>query len=248
MQVVSLAQRPDLADAMWAAGDRIWPDFMQQDPVGNRYYGRLVDDFGAWSLLAVDDGVLVARAFFVPFAWDGGVLPDRGWDAIIEQGVADHDAGRAPNAVSALEIGVVPERRGEGLSSRMLEHMRRAVAALDMTDLFAPVRPSGKSAHPLESMDEYLRRRTDEELPADSWLRVHVRAGARVLGVAPESMRIEAGLEDWRRWTGLPFERDGDVIVPHALVPVHVDLATQRATYVEPNVWVHHDVARRRGG
>jgi hypothetical protein len=32
------------------------------------------------------------------------------------------------------------------------------------------------------------------------------------------------------------------VLVPLALTPVHCDLAHDVATYVEPNVWLHHRV------
>jgi hypothetical protein len=49
-------------------------------------------------------------------------------------------------------------------------------------------------------------------------------------------------LAGWRRWTGLAFERSGDVVVPEALAPVHRDPRHDHAVYVEPNVWVWHDL------
>jgi hypothetical protein len=49
-------------------------------------------------------------------------------------------------------------------------------------------------------------------------------------------------LAQWREWTGLPFDRDGQVTMPGALTPVHVSLAHDHAVYVEPNVWVRHRV------
>lgn len=241
--VVRLADRPDLVGAMWDAGDAAWPDFLQADPVGDLFYGRLTHDFAGWCLLGLDAGTVVARACFIPFVHEGPGLPDRGWDAVIEAGVADHDAGRAPTAVSALEVAVVPSHRGQALSTVLLAAMRRAVEDLGLLDLFAPVRPSGKGEHPTEPMSDYLAR-TRDGLPADPWLRVHVRAGARVVGVAPESMRIEAPLEQWRAWTGLPFDGGTEVVVPGALVPVSVDTVHGVARYVEPNVWVHHDLRR----
>ena len=76
----------------------------------------------------------------------------------------------------------------------------------------------------------------------DPWLRVHVRAGARIVNVAHYSMVIPGTLAQWRKWTGLPFDRSGPVEVPHALVPVHCDVDQDRAIYVEPNVWVHHRI------
>ena len=240
-RIVTLAEEPSVAPAMWAVGESIWPPFMLEDPVADRYYGRVESDFADCCLVALDGEEVVARGFFVPFAWDGGELPRRGWDAIVEQGVADRDAGRAPTAASALEIGIVPERRGRGLSRVMLRAMREAVAARGLADLVAPVRPSGKHVVPHEPMHQYLRRRTDDGLPADPWLRVHVRAGATIVGVAPSSMHIEAPVASWQAWGGA--WEDGVLVVPLALAPVTVDVATGVGTYVEPNVWVHHRLA-----
>lgn len=246
LEVTSLAARPDLVGAMWDAGPDIWPAFMMEDPVANLYYGRLESDFADTCLLILHDGLLVARAYFIPFVADQeaswGDLPDRGWDAIVERGVADHDAGRTPTAASALEIGIVPAWRGRGLSSFVLGAMRAAVASRGLSDLVAPVRPSGKAARPHEPMAEYVGRTTSEGLPADPWLRVHVRAGGGVVRVAPTSMRIEASIDKWEAWTGRAFDRDGPVVVDGALVPVVVDREADRVVYVEPNVWVHHDL------
>lgn len=240
--VVTLADRPDLAGTMWDLGPQIWPAFMMEDPIGNLYYGRVADDLADTCLLLLDGGEVVARAFFIPFVWDGGELPDRGWDAVIERGVADHDAGRSPNAASALEIGIPPAHRGRGLSRVVLDAMLRAVRDRGLEDLFAPVRPSGKHLVPHQSMEDYLARTTDEGLPADPWVRVHVRAGGRILKVAPTSMRIGAAIAQWESWTGSSLDGDGSVIVDRALVPLEVDRTTDRAVYVEPNVWIHHDL------
>jgi hypothetical protein len=45
-----------------------------------------------------------------------------------------------------------------------------------------------------------------------------------------------------RRPVRLPFERTGDVIVPEALAPVHCETEHDHAVYVEPNIWVEHDL------
>ncbi len=72
------------------------------------------------------------------------------------------------------------------------------------------------------------------------WLRVHVRTGGKIRQVAAASMVMAGSLAQWREWTGLPFDRTGDVIVPEALVPVHCDAEHDHAVYVEPNIWVEH--------
>jgi hypothetical protein len=91
-------------------------------------------------------------------------------------------------------------------------------------------------------MSEYITMTRPDGLPQDAWLRVHVRAGAVIEKVAPASMVMVGSLAQWRVWTGLPFDTDGDVVVPGALVPVKCSAAHDYAVYVEPNVWVRHDL------
>jgi hypothetical protein len=74
----------------------------------------------------------------------------------------------------------------------------------------------------------------------DPWLRTHVRAGGRIVDVASSSWTVAGSLAQWREWTGLPFDQDGPVDVPGALVPVYCHIAGDHAVYVEPNVWVEH--------
>lgn len=91
-------------------------------------------------------------------------------------------------------------------------------------------------------MAEYAARTRADGLPADPWLRLHVRVGGRIHGLCPRAMTIPGSLADWRAWPGLPLETSGSVEVPGALVPVHVDVEQDHAVYVEPNVWVVHDL------
>ncbi len=49
--------------------------------------------------------------------------------------------------------------------------------------------------------------------------------------------------DQWRSWTGLPFDTSGEIEVPGALAPVHLDLDQEHVVYVEPKVWVHHSLS-----
>jgi GNAT superfamily N-acetyltransferase len=239
MRVVTVAERPDLADELWGFGDS-WPEFMLHDQVA-MLMAPLAGRYPQLQLLLLDDdGECVGKGHSVPFDWDGAdsSLPARGWDEIQLRA----SRAVAPTAVSALEITVRPHLRGKGLSAVLLGAMRDAVRAMGHTDLFAPVRPSLKSAEPLTPIDEYAWRTRDDGLPYDPWLRVHVRAGGRIVRVCPLSMTIAASLPEWRDWTGLPFDTSGDIIVPGALTPVTVSVSRDLAIYVEPNVWVHHSI------
>jgi GNAT superfamily N-acetyltransferase len=243
--VTNLAQRPDLAPQL----DRFagaWPEFMYHDPLATLVYGHADTALAEFCLVAVsrdDPGLAVAKAYSTPFRWPAGALdelPDGGWDAAALSAADDRLAGRRGNLVCALEVTVRPELRGRGLSRVMLDALRRNASALGFRDLVVPVRPNGKHALAELPMAEYVRMTRDDGLPVDPWLRTHVRAGGRVVRVAPRSMTIVGSLSDWREWTGLPFDATGPVRVPQALVPVHCDVASDLAVYVEPNVWVHH--------
>jgi GNAT superfamily N-acetyltransferase len=189
-------------------------------------------------------GAVIGRINSVPFAWAGSEdeLPERGWDAILQRAFRHHDRGNPPTAVSLLEARVVPSHQGTGLSSALLRATRANVQRLGLRHLFGPVRPTGKSHEPRTPMAEYISRVRSDGLPADPWLRVHLRLGARIVKVCPVSMTVPGTLAQWREWTGLPLERSGLIDVPGALTPVHVSVEHDHAVYVEPNVWVHHEL------
>lgn len=246
-----LDKRPDLAPMLWKL-DEPWPEFMTRDPVSDFYYDVAEREFPAFVMVAYDSDdpeVAVARSFAAPFAFGAGsqreLLPDEGWDAVVRWSTHDRAWDRQPTHVSALEIAIARDRRGEGLASVMLAAMRDNVARLGFEDLFAPVRPSAKATEPDTVMAAYALRTRDDGLPHDPWLRVHVRAGGEIVRVCPRSMTIAGSLAEWREWTGLPFDRTDDVVVPDALVPAHCSVEHDHVVYVEPNVWVHHRLGVR---
>lgn len=234
-----LADRPDLVEAMWDM-PKSWPEFMRHDPIGALFYSNVETRFRDFVLVAQDDaGEVVAAAHSIPFVLGEDALPDSGWDFVIRSGLLASLRGQEPDAISAVEIAVRPDRQGTGLSPVMLEAMRDNAARRGFAELLAPVRPNGK-ADVHEPMSTYAFRVREDGLPVDPWLRVHVRAGGRIERVAPRSMVVPGTLQEWRDWTGLPFDEGGPVVVPHALAPVHCDVEHGVATYVEPNVWVVH--------
>lgn len=251
--IASLADRPDLADKLWDF-DGLWPVFMEQDPISNLFYTRADTDYAAFVMVAYDPSNPdrpVARSCSVPFAMGESVgrptLPDDGWDGVVRWAWDDGVAGRQPTHTSALEIAIRPDLRGTGLAPMMLAAMRDNVAAQGFRDLFAPVRPNGKAQEPHTPMAEYAHGTRGDGLPHDPWLRVHVRAGAEVVGVCPRAMTISGGLAEWRAWTGMPFGESGDIVVPGALNPVHCSVEHDHVVYVEPGVWVHHRLGSEPG-
>lgn len=248
LRIVTIAERPDLKSKFAdAEATDPWPAFMTEDPMAMLYYSdnRIVNaEFGMIAYDAADPDQAIARAYCAPFAWDGdpalGELPVDGWDGVIWRAARDRQVGAKPNLVSALEITIPTNLQGTGLSGKMLAAMRENVARLGFEHLVAPVRPSGKHLVPDLPIDEYAALVRDDGLPQDPWLRVHVRAGGKIVGTSPRAMVIPGSLAEWRSWTGLPFDQSGPVVVPKALVPVQCNVEHDFAVYVEPCVWVHH--------
>ncbi len=246
-----LDERPDLIDRVYEV-EFTWPEFMAKDPVANALYWQVARAFPHLCAVATDaDGAVVAAARALAFALDApgrGELPDGGLDRVTIWAFDDRFDGRTPDIASAVEIAVGRKHQGTGLSHRMVAAMRDAARDSGFTRLVAPVRPNGKHNHPHMPMTQYIKTLRDDGLPVDPWLRVHVRIGGRILRVAPTSMVMVGSLRQWRTWTGLPFDTSGDVIVPEALVPVHCDVDHDHAVYVEPNVWVEHDLSAAGAG
>lgn len=243
LKISSLAERPEMLDRVMEMPDT-WHQFTTQDPVGNAHYGRIPRELPQYALFAEDErGEVVAHAYSVPFALAAegrGLLPARGWDEVLVWAFADLRAGVRPDTVSAISVVVAPHAQGGGLSARMLSAMRDNARAHGFSEVVAPVRPSAKHLEPHTPIEEYAHRVRPDGLPHDPWLRVHARAGATIDSIAPASMTVAGSLEQWRRWTGLPFDTAGDIEVPGALVPVRCEPERGHAVYVEPNVWMRH--------
>ncbi len=252
LAVATLRERPELRAQLFSAEfAAAVPEFLRHDPTAALYYGdRALDRYVDFVLAAVDreePDRVIARAVSVPFAFRDATsgrkaLPPGGWDAVIRWTDEDWRAGRRPTAVGALEIIVLPPYRGRGIAQLMLAALIANTWDKGFADLYAPLRPSDKHREPHVPFADYIARRRADGLPDDSWLRAHVRAGGRIMQVAPRSMVIAGTLAEWSRWTGMNFDRSGAIVVPGALSPVHVSCEDDHAVYVEPNLWVHHPV------
>ncbi|NJL93859.1 MAG: GNAT family N-acetyltransferase [Anaerolineae bacterium] len=217
---------------------------MSEDPIAEAHWDQMLTYFPQHQVVLVnEDDRALGRGYSLPTAWSGipAELPDRGWDAALETGVANYLAGHPNNVVSAIEITLRPELRGQGLSRVILSAMKTAARAAGYQQLIAPVRPTLKARYPLTPMPEYITwTEADGSAPFDPWLRVHWRAGASIARVAPQSMTIPGSVAQWEHWTGMRFPASGRYAVPEALEPIEIDRAADRGLYVEPNVWMVH--------
>jgi GNAT superfamily N-acetyltransferase len=247
IEIVTLRERPDLREEAFSAFQPpFWPEFLSHDPAAHLYFGA--GHFEAYcdhALAAVENGVVVGRAFTVPFAFNVAgrdELPDGGWDAVIYWAHEDRAMGRPPNAVSALEVSLLPHVRGCGLSRVILEAMRRNTRKLGFRDLYVPVRPTEKAREPFKPMEDYVADTRRDGLQRDPWLRTHLDVGGEIAKIAPFAMTVKGTLAEWKTWTGLNFKGTDPVVVDGGLVPVRICADRDRGVYVEPGVWVRHSV------
>jgi GNAT superfamily N-acetyltransferase len=232
MELIRYAERPDLREVRRTALDE-FPEFMNHNAVGSRYWGRLYDEFPAFQLALVDAGELVAEVHALPVPVEADELP-AGWDEAFERGI---EAGGG-NVLSLLAISVASSRRGRGLATELIAATRDAAAQAGLESVIAPVRPTLKERYPLIPIEEFMTWRRDDGVHLDPWLRVHERVGGRIERAAPRSMLIEASVADWEAWTHMVFPAAGTYVVPGMLAPLEVRDGV--GVHVEPNVWVRH--------
>lgn len=233
----------ELADQITA---KMWPQFMLNDEVANRHWYNLYRNYPDYQFALRErrTGQVIGIGNSVPLVWEGDLqnLPDEGWDWALEKAMADYEEWITPTLQCALSITVAPEFRGKGMSAQMIQAMKSIGAAHGLETLIAPVRPTLKSRYPLLSMQRYLAMRREDGSLYDPWLRTHVRAGGDILKICPRAMRVRGSIPEWQQWTEMQFPESGSYIVPDALTLVEIDLEGDTGLYVEPNVWVVHQI------
>jgi GNAT superfamily N-acetyltransferase len=224
----------------------VWPEFMLHDPVANENWHELFDRFSEYQLALYDthNQRVAGMGNSFPLRWDGSLedLPEGGWDWAFAEAVNHHKRGIHPNFHCAIQIVVRPDYRSQGLSMPMVQAVRAVAKSKSLKALIIPLRPSEKHKYPLASLDDYISWKTEVGLPFDPWLRVHVRAGAEIVKVCHESKTIRGTSREWEQWTGLKFPQTGQYIVDGALNPIEVNREQDQGVYIEPNVWIVHEV------
>jgi GNAT superfamily N-acetyltransferase len=245
-RMISPDDLPDYRDRAADISEVSWPEFMLHDAVANESWHELFDRFSDYQFAMLDTETdrMAAMGNSLPFHWDRPLedLPEGGWDWVFRKAVEDHRNGVKPNIQSAIQIAIHPDYQNQRLSVSMVQAMRAIGQAKGFRYLVAPVRPSQKRQYPLTPIDNYIHWTNAEGLPFDAWLRVHVRLDARIIRPCHEAMTIHGSRAEWERWTGMKFPQSGDYYIPGALNPMRMDSEQDKGTYVEPNVWLVHEL------
>ncbi len=245
--VTSLAERPDLVEDVRALLAEQWPAYTLTEGGGHDVdlEGLLLSIPDHQLLLLDHQGALCGVGLSLSLAWDGRTetLP-AGWDDAIVSGHRFLAAEGTPDTLCALSVTVASSRAGRGLAEQLLEAFKQRAAAAGAHSLIVPLRPTRKVGFPLISMDEYLSWTRSDGQAFDPWLRQHLRLGAEVLGVAPESMVVTGSVAEWEGWLNTSLPGSGDYVIEGGLSPLHVDRAADLGTYVEANIWLRYPISR----
>jgi GNAT superfamily N-acetyltransferase len=245
-QLIAPDDLPDYRDRAGDLAEASWPEFMLHDPMAGENWHELFDRFREYqfALLDTETDRMAAMGNSLPFHWDQPLedLPEGGWDWVFLEAIENHKQGVEPNIQSAIQINIHPDYRSQGLSMRMVQAMRAIGQSQGFRYLVAPVRPNQKSQYPLISIDDYIQWTDAEGLPFDAWLRVHARAGARIIKPCHQAMIIPGTRAEWEEWVDLKFPQSGTYYIPGALNPMEMNTEKDEGVYVEPNVWMVHEI------
>ncbi len=187
--LLTLSERPDLATAVERFGSSVWPELMLHDPVADRFWPYMRNEFPEHQLALLDGkGAVVAVARSAPLAWDGSLedLP-RGWDEQFSRSVLQFERGLEADTLGAIMIVTDPARRGDRLGGLMVQAMCAVARLHGLRALIACVRPTLLERYPLTPIDEYAAWTREDGLPFDPWIRIHVRLGGQLSRPEPES-------------------------------------------------------------
>jgi GNAT superfamily N-acetyltransferase len=245
-QIITSLTHKNYRDLVRGMTRAAWPEFMLHEPVANELWHELLDRFPEYQLALYDRDQerVAAMGNSFPLRWEDSLenLPDDGWDWAFREAVNNHKQGLTPNFHCAIQVVIHPDYRNQRLSVPMLEAVSAATQTRSLECLIIPVRPSEKSKYPLTSLDDYITWQTDKGMPFDAWLRVHVKLGGRIIKVCHRSKTIRGTRAEWEEWTGMKFPQSGPFVIPGALNPIDMDVERDEGVYIEPNVWMAHEV------
>ena len=237
MIVEKLSDNKKLVNVINKLHSEPWPVFLSEDSSVKKYWQKLYQVYPEYQLLFRINGEYVGVANSAPIYWNGssGNLP-AGFDEAIKTIIEE---GKKPNTLCGMAVVISKEHLGKGISSKIINNLKKLAKSYGYSNLILPVRPTLKSQYPTISMDNYISWEKDN-LPFDPWLRVHIKIGGVILKVANPSMIIRGTVSGWQKWTGMHFGESNKYIVSGALNPVNIDLENDLGEYIEPNVWVVH--------
>ncbi|WP_158963600.1 GNAT family N-acetyltransferase [Myroides fluvii] len=220
-----------------------WPTFILQDKVNVKYWEDLYVEFPLYQFFLVDGQEVVGNGNCVPLSLTAAELdnlPAEGWDWALERAFLDRQAGKTPNVLCALQIGVNPAYQGKGISNTLVRFMKAIAKEQQVDSFILPIRPNRKYQYPLQQMEDYIMWKNEDGWPFDPWIRTHCKNGATLVKVCSKAMFVEGSVQEWEQWTNRSFQSSGNYVIDFALNPIEIDIEKNIGRYIEPNVWMKY--------
>lgn len=194
------------------------------------------------------DGRPIANLNLSRFSYNGDPKSLPTWDELMgNPATGENTFDLNGNALGMMSINIHPEFQGVGLTRVIIDAAKKTAKMLGTKHVMGSFRPSqfGEYSHevdPRVSFSEYVnKKRADDNLPQDAWLRALTRNGMSMLRIDEPGMVVsdvsKKQFEEYRRnynpekWTKISVNvwRCGETGM--WLV------GDTTATYVESNVW-----------
>ncbi|MFO9575533.1 N-acetyltransferase [Legionella pneumophila serogroup 1] len=219
---------------------KIWPDYQR---IKNDTLFKLFNHYPLYQWLSHYNGEVVAVINSLPIALDQSLdnLPQEGLNWVLS-----HLESTTPltqsNYLAAVSVTVNPAYQRLGLSKLLLNRLKASAQEAQYKALIVPARPSQKENYPLISLEDYLKWKRVDNTIFDPWLRVHAQLGGKIAYPCQQSRVITANIAQWEQWFGHPLLQTGQYLVKGGLNPVTINKEKDIGIYIEPNVWVIHDL------
>jgi len=242
LRVEQTNSRPWTDEQMEALFSEGFPDFITSDQEVKKYISQVRDFFKAFDIVLVDEFENpVGTGWGVPINWTGSSvdLPNTFAD-VLRLSIETYQSHELPNTFVICGAVVHPEFKGSGVADDLIRALTDLAIGFGIKKVIAPIRPTLKHLHPLMGIEEYASWFREDGLPWDPWLRLHIRLGAQIIGLAPIAQTMTNSVEQWEKWANLKMPHSGQYIIENGMSPLHIDLEKNIGTYVEPNIWVRH--------
>ena len=223
--------------------EKAWPQFMQGEKVMRTYWGFLLNNFDHYQSVLTIENKIIAVVNSAPFRLgsDVNALHENGIYWGLKQISHNYYNELQPDTLMALQIVVNPDYQGKEISYECLNILKTLAYQQGLDRVVIPLRPSSKHLYPLIDINNYVNWKNKEGFPYDPWLRVHIKAGGKIVKLC-KGISIQASIPQWEEWTGLHFGSTGSYVIPKALNTIYADLDENTATYSQDNIWVVHSV------
>jgi len=240
----TLQQNPTFKKDFDAIHFNAWPVFFWGSKVLKEYWNNLYRAFPQYQFTLVsEEGKVLGIGNSIPICWDGDAdhLPC-GWDGTIVQGFTDYERQHPVNTLVILAGVIAPGHKGLGLSQYLIDGFRALARYFGMERLVVALRPIGKVDYPELTIDEYCNLVDDDGFCHDKWVKLHQKAGGRILKTEIQSQHVRGSVCQWEEWSGQSIKQSGEIFPKGALQGVKIDLESGQGVYDDPAVWISHSL------